>query len=92
MIELQSVVAVRSDLLWSDVGGEVVIMEVDSGRYFNLDDIGSRIWRQIETPTDVASLCEALQQRHAAPLDKIRSDVIAFLDQMLEKSLIRLQS
>lgn len=83
-------VLVRTDhCLTSEVGDELVMMDVDSGQYFSLDAIGCDIWRRLERPVRVADLCAALEQAYAAPLEVITGDVLRLLDQMAGKGLVK---
>ena len=34
-------------MVWTALGDEVVILKLDSGIYFGLDQVGARIWRLI---------------------------------------------
>ena len=43
-------------VLTAAVGKEIVMMDIDSGRYLGLDDIGSVIWQRLETPCTFGAL------------------------------------
>lgn len=77
--------------LCTEIDGEIVMMDVDSGSYFNLDAIGSDIWRRLEQPVTVADLCDGLAADYAADLETIRRDVLALLGQMTEKGLVTVE-
>ncbi len=91
MIEISSTVSVCADLLSTEIDGELVMMDMDSGRYFNLDRIGAVIWRELEQPRMVADLCRSLGERYEAPAGEIERDVLDLLRQMEDKKLIRVQ-
>ena len=44
----------------AEVDGEIVMMSIEQGRYFGLDDVGSDIWRRIEPPCSFATLIDGL--------------------------------
>lgn len=82
---------VASDaVLASEVGGEIVILDVQSGAYFTLDATGSHVWRALAEPADLPTLCRKLERRYDAPPETIRRDVSAFLEKMLDKGLVRI--
>src|ERR1700730_3673084 len=62
-----------SSVLTAEVDGEIVMMSIEQGRYFGLDDIGSDIWKRIEQPCSFASLIDRL----AADYDADRATVAA---------------
>lgn len=74
--------------LTSLVDGEVVMLDIESGSYFNLDAIGAAIWAQIETPIAFDDLCQGLHRTYAAPLETIRQDVSALLVEMQAHKLV----
>lgn len=89
MVSPQDRIVADGDVLSTEVDGEVLMMDVDSGNYYGLDAIGSEIWRRLATPTEVAALCGQLEEEFDAPAAVIRRDVLALLDRLLEKKLIR---
>ena len=47
----EAVIVTRNrELMSATVHDEIVMMDIDSGRYYGLDDIGSVIWRRVESP------------------------------------------
>lgn len=87
-IVASSVVQRRATVLAAEVGGEVVLMSVERGKYFGLDVVGSDIWKAIEAPTDVASLCDRLSRRYDGAPDVIARDVITLLQQLAAQDLL----
>lgn len=88
MLTLSSHIRARSDLLSSEIDGEVVMMDIESGQYFTLDAIGTRIWKAMAEAISVASLCRALEQEYDAPLPVIERDVLALLANLATQKLI----
>lgn len=89
MIGLHDRVVANDDVLSTDVDGSVVMMDVDSGSYFGLDDISSDIWHRLAQPVTVESLCDGLLRDYDAPLDVIRQDVLSLLNTFHDKKLVR---
>lgn len=92
MISIQSRVAINPDLLSTEIEGETVMMDVESGRYYALNAIGSRIWQDLAGPIDVEDLCRRLEDEYDAPPAVIRQDVLRFLNHMLEQRVIRVEA
>jgi hypothetical protein len=36
------------DVVWRDVGGEIVLLNVETGHYFGLDQVGGRVWALLQ--------------------------------------------
>jgi hypothetical protein len=77
-------------VLAAEVDGEIVMMSIEQGRYFGLDDIGSDIWKRIEPPCSFAALVDALTADYEADRSTIAADVTALLTQMAEQDVVRL--
>lgn len=78
--------------LTTEVDGELVMLDVESGSYFNLDSIGAVIWGLLENPARFEDLCQDLHARYDAPLETIRADVAALLSRMLDHKLVRTEA
>ncbi len=94
MIQLTSTVSANSELLSTEIDGELVMMDMLHGHYIYLNQISSMIWRELQQPRRVAEVCATLEERYALPEgagpDTIRHDVIDLLQQMADKRLIEL--
>lgn len=81
----------RGEPLSADLGGEIVLMSVESGKYYGLDEIGSDIWNRIAVPIRVEALCAALEAAYEADAGVIARDVLILLDALLAQGLIRVE-
>lgn len=88
-LDIDSRVVAISGVASSDLGEEAVLMDIDSGKYFVLNEVSAEIWRAIQTPCRVGTLCETLAATYDAPADRIRASTLAFLADLHEKRLIR---
>ena len=73
------------------VDGMTVLLDVDSGRTFSLDDIGTRAWQVlIEAPT-VQAAVEQLQREYDAEPGELERDLLALIDRLASAQLVQLQ-
>ena len=89
-VELNSIVKQSEELVASDMDGEVVMMSIEQGKYYGLDDIASAIWPLIEAPCTVALLCDKLREQFYVSATQCQEDVLAFLNDMAEKEIIEI--
>jgi hypothetical protein len=80
--------AIPAEVVARDVGGEVMILHLGTAIYFGLNDVGSRIWRLIETQQAVDAVCAAVADEFDAPPDVVRTDVVALATQLVDKGLL----
>ncbi len=91
MVALTDRVVANGDLLSTEIDGETVMMNMDSGQYYALNDVGSRIWQELANPVEVDGLCRRLEAEYDAEAGVIRDCVLRFLTEMLDKRLIRIE-
>jgi len=87
-ISLNSTIKRNPELVSSDIDGEKVMMSIESGEYFGLDPVGTRIWEIIENQIQVNVLVEKLLDEFDAERDICEADTLDFLVQLQEKNLI----
>ena len=67
--------------------GEMVLLDLERGEYFGLDELGGRVWRglvQGETPEQIAT---RLEPEHNAVLDTLVTDFVALTDELVRRGL-----
>ena len=77
-------------VLAAEVDGEIVMMSIEKGCYFGLDDIASDIWKRIEPACTFAALVDALAADYDADRETIARDVRALLEGMAAQDVVRL--
>ena len=85
-----AVISRSPSVLTAEVDGEIVMMSIEQGRYYGLDDIGSDIWRRIEPPCSFAALIDKLVADYDADRATIVADVQTMLGRMVEQDVVRL--
>jgi len=84
-----AVISHGEDQVFTIVEGEAVLMRIENGMYYKLDDIGTRIWSLIETPISLGALCDQLVNEYNVERDACEKDVIFMLERLLKQELIR---
>ncbi len=88
-IGLDTVVTPSEELVSSDLDGETVMMSIENGQYYGLDEIGSRVWALIEEPRSVSELCDVLVEEYEVAREQCEQDVLAFLNELAEDNLVK---
>ncbi|MEW4429446.1 lasso peptide biosynthesis PqqD family chaperone [Paenibacillus pabuli] len=74
--------------LVSDMGGEKVMMSIQSGKYYNLGSTGGRIWELLSQERTIADLVDVLASEYEIDADTCHAQVIPFLEHMSREGLI----
>ena len=81
-------VAIKSTTLFRELDGETVLVDIDSGTYFGLDEVGTFIWNQIDEGLAIADIPARITEAFEVEEDVARTDLDTFLQQLLEKGLV----
>lgn len=79
---------IPTHVMFREVGGETVLLNLDSETYFGLDDIGTEILRLMRQGATIDETVEALLPRWDVEPDVLAADVGELLDQLAEHQLI----
>jgi len=70
------------------MGGETVILDLNSGIYYGLDVVGARVWTLIEHATSVQTVCETIVSEYDVDAETCSRDVLEFVNQMRDIGLV----
>lgn len=95
-IELDTVVVVVENQVSADlrsgIAGELVVLELDGGTYYELNEVGAFVWRAIQEPTSVRAVLGSLQATYDVPEDECKTDLISLLARLQAKQLIAVRN
>jgi len=81
---------VRNDSLVSArMGPDVAMMDMDTGKYFVLQEVGAFVWERLAEPSTAAELCAVLVRRYEVTAERCRAEVLPFLQNAHDKGLLR---
>ena len=86
-----SLIVRSQDQVSAEVDGQVIVLAMEQGAYFGLDDIASEIWRRIADPRPVADLCSDLCAEYDGTVSQVEDDTRALLSEMLDQGLIEIR-
>lgn len=79
----------RSDeLVEANIDDDKVMMSVESGLYFGLDAVASRVWELLEKPLNVSELVDILTQEFDVDATQCLEDIEPFINTLHEHKLI----
>jgi hypothetical protein len=87
-LSVTSIVAATKDQVSSDLGGETILLSMQSAMYYGLDSVGARIWELLREPVRVSEIRDVIAREYDVEIDRCESDVLAFLKELAAKGLI----
>ena len=88
MIGADAVVRRAQGVLWRELDGKVVGLDLASSRYFSLNSTGALLWERLADDVTVPELVEALVAAHAVTPEQAEADTLAFLSSLDEHGLL----
>ena len=81
-------VNVPDDVLISRLQEESVILNLDSERYFGLDDAGTRFLSVLTTSDSIEAAYKKLHVEYAVDGNVLRQDLLALVENLIEKGIL----
>ena len=78
----------REGLMTADMNGSAVMMDIMTGKYYNLGEVGGRIWELLEEPMTLGALVQKLTAEYDVSADRCRSDMLPFLNTLVKRGLL----
>jgi len=76
-------------VIQSKIGEEVVMLDIDSGFYFGLNSVASIIWGKLEKEITFDDMISDLLEEYNIDRSTCENETKIFLDQLLEKKIIK---
>jgi Coenzyme PQQ synthesis protein D (PqqD) len=81
-------VKVPDDVLISGLQEESVLLNLDSERYYGLDDVGTRMFSVLTTSDSIQTAFETLRGEYDVDGEVLRQDLIDLVDKLVEQGLV----
>jgi hypothetical protein len=80
-----------ADVLFRELAGEAVLLNLSSGVYYGLDRVGTQVWTLLADGRTVDEACATLVVTYDVSLDVLRRDVAALVATLCETGLVNEQ-
>ncbi len=90
MIAFTTRVSVPTHVLMRDIGGESVILNLNSERYLGLDDVGTRMLAVLSSSESIEKAYEVLLAEYDVDGELLRSDLQDLIEKLLENGLVEI--
>jgi len=76
------------DVLFQDLGGEAVALDLTHGKYYGFDDVATRMWTLLAGGGTRAQVIETLLAEYAVERPQLERDVDALVGQLVRDGLL----
>jgi coenzyme PQQ biosynthesis protein PqqD len=78
----------RDGVLVQEAQGQTVLLRLDDGSYYALDEVGARVWELCDGERSADDIVAVMTGEFDAPAETIAGDVLEFLDELREERLL----
>jgi len=83
-------IEVPDEVLISGLRGESVILNLNSERYFGLDEVGTRMLSVLNDAESIQAAYETLREEYDVEDETLRQDLISIIEQLLELGVVKI--
>jgi len=76
------------DVLISNVEGESVLLNLNSERYFGLDEVGTRMLSVLTTSNSIQTAYEALLEEYEVENETLHRDLAELVERLVDQGLL----
>jgi hypothetical protein len=81
----------KKDLLSSRMDQETVMMHPESGKYFSLNPVATRIWELLITPHTLDDIVKILLDEFEVEPQICKNETKEFIEKLLEKDILEIK-
>ncbi|HZJ45166.1 MAG TPA: PqqD family protein [Pyrinomonadaceae bacterium] len=74
--------AENSNIIWSIVDGEAVLLDTSSGHYFSLNPLATEIWTHLQTGDAVPQIVSTIADKYSVEEEIVRSDISELIGEL----------
>lgn len=92
LVELHITLSIPEDIVFRDLAGEAVILNLGTGMYFGLNAVGTQIWRLISEGCSSEQIAATFLEEDEIAKARVQKDLDILLEQLNDVGLITLHT
>lgn len=81
-------VTISQGVMFRDLDGEAVLLELETGRYFGLNETGTRMWLLLQEHGAVGAAFQALLAEYDVAEERLRQELLSFVGTLTSQGLL----
>lgn len=90
-LNFENRVVAADDVMFRELDGEAVLLNLENEAYYGLDDIGTRIWQVVTTSPSLHAAMEILLSEYEVQPKQLKSDINTLLSDLMQNGLVRVE-
>lgn len=77
-------------VVWKVIDGKGILLNLESGAYFEVDPVGLSIWHQCDGRTTMEGMAQAVASEFRARVERVQEDLPAFVAELKRRNLVEI--
>lgn len=87
-ISLAQKISAAPNVLAQELGGDSVLLNLQTEQYFGLDDVGTRMWETLTEQDSIQAAIDRLSGEYDVSPEQLQQDVINLIQELLTNGLV----
>lgn len=87
-VSLTDRIVVRSSVICRELSGETVLLNLESGVYYGLDVVGTRVWQLLLQDKTLADVCDVMSDEFDVSRSVLQEDVAKLVGDLCEQGIV----
>lgn len=74
----------------ADLGGETAILNLKTGTYYGLDDVGSRVWSLLQQGSTLRQIRDAILNEYEVDATRCEQDIVRLVGELVRHQLVEI--
>jgi coenzyme PQQ synthesis protein D (PqqD) len=83
---------IPDDVMFRILGGEAVLLNLASGTYFGLDDVGTRMWQLMSEHRSTEKVIEVMLEEYEVEESLLQRDLDKLVKDLTDNGLVKLDA
>ncbi len=92
MNTLEPQITIPQDVLFQDVAGEAILLNLTTGKYYGLDEVGTRMWQLLAEHGAVEPAVRILLSEYDVAEGQLRRDLQDLIGKLASNQLIEIHA
>jgi Coenzyme PQQ synthesis protein D (PqqD) len=88
MLTLTQRISIKQDVLVQEMGGELVLLNLETEEYFGLDDVGNAMWSSISASGSLQIAYDRLLEQYDVDPAELKQDFLNLVEKFIEHELV----
>ena len=91
-IDLEAAVAAPDSVLFRELAGELVLLDLQRESYFALDDVGADMWQALTCQPSLRHAFDELRARYDVEPEVLRRDLLLLTEELVHHGLLAVRA